>query len=240
MKPLYIPKGRAKEYGDYAVNIYTGCPHRCYYCFAPQVLHRERGAFHSCIEPRPGIVDALKKQIEHENISGKLIHLCFTCDPYPSNYCTDTTRKVIQVLKESGNHVQILTKGDGRRDFDLLNGEDWYGVTISCNTALAKEMEPGAISPLSRLRVLEYAKSLGIKTWVSFEPVLDEEAVIWCIKEYGHLFDKVKIGKLNYRSSSIDWTCFGTRVENLCKYLGLDYYIKQSLRAEMVGVADEQ
>ena len=61
MRPLYIPKGRAKEYGDYAVNIYTGCPHRCYYCFAPQVLHREREAFHSHIEPRPGIVDALKK-----------------------------------------------------------------------------------------------------------------------------------------------------------------------------------
>lgn len=131
MKPLYIPKGRAKEYGDYAVNIYTGCPHRCYYCFAPQVLHREREAFHSHIEPRPGIVDALKKQIEHEDISGKLIHLCFTCDPYPSNYCTDTTREIIRALKESGNHVQILTKGDGRRDFDLLDGKDWYGVTIS-------------------------------------------------------------------------------------------------------------
>ena len=31
MKPLYVPKDKAKEYGDYAVNIYTGCPHRCYY-----------------------------------------------------------------------------------------------------------------------------------------------------------------------------------------------------------------
>jgi DNA repair photolyase len=38
MKPLYVPKGKAKEYGDYAVNIYTGCPHRCYYCFAPNVF----------------------------------------------------------------------------------------------------------------------------------------------------------------------------------------------------------
>lgn len=43
MKPLYVPKGKAKEYGDYAVNIYTGCPHRCYYCFAPNVLHRDKG-----------------------------------------------------------------------------------------------------------------------------------------------------------------------------------------------------
>ena len=71
----------------------------------------------------------------------------------------------------------------------------------------------------------------------SFEPVLDDEAVIRCIKEYGHLFDKVKIGKLNYHPSDINWTCFGTRVENLCKHLGLEYYIKESLRAEMEGMA---
>ena len=25
MKPIYEPKGKAKEYGDYALNIYTGC-----------------------------------------------------------------------------------------------------------------------------------------------------------------------------------------------------------------------
>ena len=24
--PIYVPKGRAGEYGDYALNIYTGCP----------------------------------------------------------------------------------------------------------------------------------------------------------------------------------------------------------------------
>lgn len=35
MKPIYEPKGKAKEYGDYAINIYTGCPHECFYCFAP-------------------------------------------------------------------------------------------------------------------------------------------------------------------------------------------------------------
>lgn len=49
MKPIYEPKGKAKEYGDYAINIYTGCPHRCYYCFAPSVLRRDREAFHSTV-----------------------------------------------------------------------------------------------------------------------------------------------------------------------------------------------
>lgn len=55
MKPIYEPKGKAKEYGDYALNIYTGCPHRCYYCFAPSVLHRDREKFHSDIRPREGV-----------------------------------------------------------------------------------------------------------------------------------------------------------------------------------------
>lgn len=52
MKPIYEPKGKAKEYGDYALNIYTGCPHRCFYCFAPDVLHKDREAFHANVEPR--------------------------------------------------------------------------------------------------------------------------------------------------------------------------------------------
>ena len=56
MNTIYKPKGAAAEYGDYAVNIYTGCPHRCYYCFAPNVLRRDREVFHSCVEPRKDIV----------------------------------------------------------------------------------------------------------------------------------------------------------------------------------------
>lgn len=232
MKPIYEPKGAAKEYGDYALNIYTGCPHRCYYCFAPNVLHREKEKFHSCIEPRKNIVEETRKQIERENITGKTIHLCFTCDPYPTEYDTTTTREIIKLLKNSGNHVQILTKGAGSRDFDLLDENDWYGVTISCNDRMAKKAEPFAISPWHRLKNLEEAKSLGIHTWVSFEPVLDIDSVIDCI-DVCRFIDRVKIGKLNYHPSDIDWADFGRKAENICKNIGIDYYIKDSLRKEM-------
>ena len=167
MNTIYKPKGAAAEYGDYAVNIYTGCPHRCYYCFAPQVLHRDREAFHSCVEPRKDIVPELRRKLEREKITGKLVHLCFTCDPYPTGCDTATTREVIQALKEFGNHVQILTKGDGSRDFDLLDGGDWYGVTISCDAPMADEAEPGAVKPADRLYSLEKVKCRGVNTWVS-------------------------------------------------------------------------
>lgn len=76
------------------------------------------------------------------------------------------------------------------------------------------------------------AHERGIKTWISFEPVTDEtmflielSAAVWA--------DKVKIGKLNYHKSNINWAKFGEKAEALCKKIGVDYYIKESLRAEM-------
>lgn len=226
MKPLYAPKGKAKEYGDYAVNIYTGCPHRCYYCFAPSVLHRDREEFHTHVEPRPGIVDALKRQLEREGVTGKLIHLCFTCDPYPAGYDTTVTREVIKVIKESGNHVQILTKGDGSRDFDLLDENDWYGITYDGDSHWSYEVDL-CIADLCA------AREVGVKTWVSCEPVIYAGAVLKFIENCYDIIDKVKIGKLNYHPSSINWKHFGYEVEQLCQKLGMDYYIKESLRKEM-------
>ena len=230
MKPIYEPKGAAKEYGDLALNIYTGCPHRCFYCFAPSVLRRDREKFHSDVRPRENIVEETRKQLEREGITGKLIHLCFTCDPYPTGYDTWTTREIIKLLKTYGNHLQILTKGTGTRDFDLLAENDWYGITVSEGE---QKDEPNAKMTARRLVDLVTAHEKGIKTWVSFEPVLNAEKVIDTIRYFGRYMDKVKIGKLNYHPSDIDWKKFGHEVEALCQQLGLDYYIKDSLRAEM-------
>lgn len=225
MKPIYEPKGKAKEYGDYAINIYTGCPHECFYCFAPSVLRKVKEDFHRCVEPRKNIVEEVKKQIVRENITGKLIHLCFTCDPYPVGYDTTPTREIIKALKESGNHVQILTKGDGSRDFDLLDENDWYGITLDGAECKAPTKE--------RLESLAIAKYKGIKTWVSFEPVTDVNKFFNGLHYVSTFVDKVKIGKLNYHPSSIDWKSFGQKAETLCKKIGVDYYIKDSLRKEM-------
>lgn len=224
MKPIYEPKGKAKEYGDLALNIYTGCPHMCFYCFAPSVLRRDREKFHGDIRPRENIVEETRKQLEREKITGKLIHLCFTCDPYPIGYDTMPTREIIKAIKEYGNHVQILTKGlDAPRDFDLLDSQDWFGVTI----------DGGEERPSDRFNQICKAHRRGIKTWVSYEPVLDAAMVLYWIYSEHLYVDKVKIGKLNYHPSDINWKSFGHEVERLCRQLGLDYYIKDSLRAEM-------
>ena len=225
MKPIYVPKGKAKEYGDYAINIFTGCPHGCFYCYAPSVLRKDKELFHHCVEPRKNIVEEVRKQTERENIHSKLIHLCFTCDPYPTGYDSTPTREIIKILKDSGNNVQILTKGDGSRDFDLLDKNDWYGITLD-GTAIDDMYR-------NRLNSLAEAHSKGIRTWVSFEPVTDERQFFIDLHLVSMIADKVKIGKLNYYPSDIDWGKFGRKAEALCKILNIDYYIKDSLREEM-------
>lgn len=245
MKPIYKPKGKAKEYGDYAINIYTGCPHQCYYCFAPNVLHKQKEQFHSCIKPRNNIVEETAKQIEREHITGKLIHLCFTCDPYPLGNDSSPTREIIKLLKHTGNHVQILTKNgaDAIRDFDLLDENDWFGITYAgyfgytSDPNFIPEEEPNAGAPYDRIRALGIAYRKGIKTWVSAEPVLNAGDVLDFIEcaEYVNLW---KIGKLNYHPSTTKWKEFGEQVERklIVKKRwnpNIDYYIKDSLRAEM-------
>ena len=243
MNPIYEPKGKAKEYGDYALNIYTGCPHKCFYCFAPNVLHTTKEKFHSCISPRKNIIEETKKQIERQNITGKTIHLCFTCDPYPLGYDNSPTREIIKILKAAGNHVQILTK-NGRaaiRDFDLLDENDWFGITYAGYELgyldKTPPSEPNSGTPHERLEALHTAFQKGIKTWVSAEPVLNATDILELI-DLADYINYWKIGKLNYHPSDINWKDFGERAERALKVKGrwrsdFTYYIKEGLRAEM-------
>lgn len=243
--PIYEPKGAAKEYGDLALNIYTGCPHECFYCFAPNVLHKTREVFHTNVQPRPGIVEEVRKQLDKEQITGKLIHLCFTCDPYPMGVDTTATREIIKLLKAAGNHVQILTKGgyEIRRDYDLFDKNDLIGVTYCGyppeDRTIWRDIsmyEPHAAPPRDRLMsALDVKFNTGAKIWLSMEPVLDAEDALNLLECTDQHFDLYRIGKLNYHPSDINWNDFGHRAEEICKRRGLNYYIKDSLRAEMDG-----
>lgn len=236
MKPIYEPKGKAREYADLAINIFTGCPNGCEYCFAPAVLRKTPEQFSQGVI-RHGILEATVRQLEGGGFEGRTIHLCFTCDPYPSGMPTMVTREVIEAIHEAGAFVQILTKNpvSAMRDFDLLGERDMFGVTY---TGAPLEAEPNSDSASTRLEVLRVAHENGFGTWVSCEPVYDPEAIFRLIEE-GDYIDVLKIGKLNHRKSAIDWAAFGREAERLCLAHGREYVIKDSLREEMEK-ADER
>jgi DNA repair photolyase len=232
--PIYTPKGRAGEYADLAINIYDSCNHNCWYCFAKKNFNRwnPNKTFGADVRPREGIVEATKRQLSGGKYKGKKIMLCFTCDPYPSLVDTTATREVIMAIKDAGAHVQILTKGGdrARRDFDLLDSEDSFGITIS------GEEEKLAALQTERIKTLADVSKLGVKTWVSFEPVIYPVNVLDHIRTIPSIVNKetlLKIGKLNHYKSETNWLKFGVEAEQICKRRGWNYYIKEDLRAEM-------
>ncbi len=230
--PIYTPSGAALEYASYGLNIYDSCPHGCTYCYARTMAARFSKPWGDTVNVRPGLMDALRKQLagrEWQN-AGRLIHLCFTCDPYPRDHDSTITREVIKAIKQSGNHVQILTKGDetAQRDFDLLDENDWFGITLSGGW----REELSAAGNFARIGNLVRAKSTGVSTWVSCEPVYDPQFIIGAIGWLAAA-DLWRIGKLNHGRNNVDWFQFGHQAETMCKTCGRNYVIKKDLRKAM-------
>lgn len=250
--PIYEPKGKAKEYADYALNIYKGCPHNCGveidgrwtpYCFAPLVLRKDRVKFQRDVLPRANIVEDTKRQLaswSEQGIADRLIELCFTCDPFPYGYDHEPTFEIIRAIKESGNHVKILTKnfslygrayGGFGRLVSMLDKNDWFG----CSYDGSRELYTDVLACSLELNTAMLYMHMHTNTWVSFEPVVDAEEVLREIEVIAKNknVDAVKIGKLNYVKSDINWGEFGRKAEELCQKNNLNYYIKESLREEM-------
>ena len=246
MKAIYEPKGRAKEYADLACNLYRGCKNKCLYCYAPAVLREKRESFHNRAIPRPGIINALKRDAARmEKHDKRHVLLCFTCDPYPDDDKTShTTRGAISILKSEGVNIEVLTKGGKKavRDFDLYGPEDRFATTLTLVDVMESlKWEPDAALPGDRIEAIREAKSRNITTWVSLEPVIDPAQTLELIAMTHTIVDKYKVGTLNYHeyAKGIDWKTFGDNVVSLLDKLGKDYYLKDDLRRKMGAINEE-
>lgn len=230
---IYEPKGKAREYSPLAVNLYTGCPHACKYCFAPGVMRKKRVEYHSQIHPREDILERLMKDCKRMEGDPREVPLCFGCDPYPDKGYI-TTRIALKILENHGMRAQILTKGGMRAagDFDILARNDWsFGTTlIFVSEKMRREWEPLAPPLGDRIRAIHQANALGIKTWISVEPVIEPEEALAVMEWAKNVVSHIKVGKLNhmyYKNKSRDWKGFLERTEEILE--GTDYYIKKDL-----------
>lgn len=233
MKVIYVPSGRAKEYCELALNIYTGCNYQCLYCYAPRVIHRTVEVFRQ-VFPRKQILSLVREQANM--YVGKKVLMNFISDPYPEiekEY--ELTRKIIEVFVRLGVIPAILTKSNfADRDFDLLaKGNGYYGATLTfADPEKSRKWEKNAGLPIERIENLQKAHGMGIKTWVSLEPVISPKETLELIDLTYSFVDEYKVGKLNYmpEAERIDWSAFHFDVVKKLKEHKKEFYIKEDLR----------
>ena len=94
-------------------------------------------------------------------------------------------------------------------------------------------IEPGAAVPSDRLAALSELHDAGIKTFASFEPVIDPEQSLSLMEAATGYIDVYKVGKINnWRGAdkAIDWTGFLQRALDILRGAGKAVYVKEDLR----------
>lgn len=171
---------------SWTINPYRGCRHACVYCFArPTHNYFDLNAgvdFHTRIFIKINAPQVLRAELSRPGWKRESICLGSATDPYqPVERRYRLTRKLLEVLCEKANPLDIITKSHLiLDDLDLLtelnrrtNGR--VAVNISLTTldeAKARLIDPGAPSPRKRMETLARLSEAGIKTRLFIMPVL--------------------------------------------------------------------
>ena len=124
---------------SHVINPYLGCSHGCRYCYA--VFMRKYSRAHaqarwgSFVECKGNIVELLRKELARRKKPGSVM-LSSVCDPYqPAERRWQLTRGCLEVLREFGWEVEILTRSPlVLRDLDLLTTMPQVSVGFSIGT----------------------------------------------------------------------------------------------------------
>jgi len=245
MKVIYVPTGKALEYGKLACNIYLNCTHACRYCYCPDTLKISNNEFFQTPTPRPHFLEDLEADAHSLQKKGSKepVFLSFIGDCYqPIDKEYQLTRQAIEILHKFEIPVMLLTKGGRRamRDFDLLQDGDMFGATLTFTEQYGDQSvhwEPGAALPFERIHTLWAAHELGIKTWVSLEPVIDPRQSIELIRVTNGFVDHYKVGRWNHskEAEKINWRNFAYEARAVLQRYRCDYYIKKDLAKEFVS-----
>ncbi len=240
MSIIYVPKGKAREYSPYAANLYMGCNHGCLYCYAPGIRFQKREEYLNP-EPRRNLLRDFEndcKKYSNTNLN-KQILFSFMSDPYnKKENKLRLTRKCLEIALKYNMKIAILTKSySALDDLDIIKKfKDRIKIGFTLTFEKLEDSlswEPEASTPDKRIEALKILKQSNIKTWASFEPVIDPEQSINLILKTIDYVDAYKIGKLNnYKGldKKIDWTEFLFKVTNILRTNNKPFYVKYDLR----------
>jgi DNA repair photolyase len=188
---------------DRSINPYRGCEHGCIYCFA-RPTHAWLGlspglAFETKLLAKHDAAALLRRELAKPGYMPAPLALGTNTDPYqPIERRLGITRRVLEVLAETGHPATIVTKSNLiLRDLDILSDmaeRSLVKVALSVTSldrGLARTMEPRAPTPLRRLEAIEALASAGVPVGVMTAPIIpaindgEMEAVLEAAGERG-------------------------------------------------------
>jgi DNA repair photolyase len=224
------------------LNPYTGCPHRCVYCYVSYIPN-----FFNC-RPKKNLIPLLKGDVKE--LKGEIISISNSSDPYP--YLEKEfklTRKCLEILLNANCRIQIITKSTLiTRDVDILRKmKAMVALTITtASDKLSKKLEPKA--PLSSERI-EAVKTL-IKNEIPFSvridpviPFLNEhqEELIDTLASLGvrHITSSTyKVKQDNWQRFSLAFPEIAEKLKKLYfkegERVGRSYYLPRELRFNLM------
>lgn len=232
------------EYGDYTLNHVQGCSHGCRYpCYAYMLAKRfgKVKTYEEWITPQiaENAMDILDKEIPKFKDKIKILHLCFTTDPFMYGH-KDICDLSIEILKKANDaeiRCSVLTKGILPAELADLPMDNEYGITvISLDQNFINQYEPGAAPIQERIAALRQLSARGCKTWVSIEPYptpnIIEQNLHEILESVGFV-DKIIFGRLHYNKVVSEYKTHkeffnncAAKVREYCERNEIAYHIK--------------
>jgi len=168
----------------FSVNPYRGCEHGCSYCYA-RPTHEYLGFsagldFESRIVVKGDAPELLARRLAARGWQPQVVAMSGVTDCYqPVEQRLEITRRCLEVFLRFRNPVGLITKNAlVLRDLDLLQAlaaRRLVRVSLSITTldaALARAMEPRAVSPRRRLEAVARLAEAGVPVTVNVAPVV--------------------------------------------------------------------
>ncbi len=168
----------------WSLNPYTGCVHRCTFCFVRAFEQRadrpSDDRYGTSIRVKTNIAEVLDRELGRRSWKRDLVAMGTATDPYqPAEGRFRLTRACLERLAAHRTPVHLITRGPLIvRDVDVLSAAARaakLSITISIPTVdreIWRRTEPGTAPPAQRLRALRILVDAGLDVGVGMAPSL--------------------------------------------------------------------
>lgn len=205
---FYKPKGPAGEYAaqGYGLNIFRGCTGGCIYCY------REHGIISKSIggdtpvllkkyKDEAGALTRIAHDLDnHKNelVAADGVFATFTSDP-GQEATFPLFKQAFDLIIDAGVPVKMLTKftswvntTEGQEL--LAKGASTGLLAVGFTLTGHDELETGASPNADRVAAMKSIHSMGIKTFASIEPVIDQQTSLDMVKAAAGYCDMFLVG----------------------------------------------